>query len=936
MRSILIAAVTAALVAGLTPKGGQAQGNGRLPTDTAVIVGTLPNGLRYYVRENRRPEKRAELRLVVNTGSVLEDPDQRGLAHMVEHMAFNGTQHFAKQDIINYIESIGMQFGADLNAYTSFDETVYQLQVPTDTGTALAKGIQILEDWAHLVSFDTLEINKERGVVIEEWRLGLGADARMRDQYFPVLFKDSRYAERLPIGDKSTLETFRPETLKRFYRDWYRPELMAVIAVGDFDKKKVERMIVEHFSGITKSTNGRARTTFPVPDHAQTLVTVATDPEATNTSVEVYQKLPKREEGTRAAYRAGLVDFLYASMLNSRLNELTQQADPPFIGAGGGRGSLIRSKDVFSIGAGVADSAVLRGLDAILTEAERASRHGFTTTEFEREKSRLLRYYETAYAERAKSESSNYAEEYVRAFLEQESMPGIEYEYRLVQELLPGITEQEVEAVARQWSAEGNRVIVVQAPRRPDLKLPTTDRLLAVFAEAKKKNLDAFVDRVATGPLVPKLPPAGAITEETKVPEIGATIWKLSNGARVLLKPTDFKDDEVIFAASSPGGHSLSSDAGYTSATFASLLVTLSGIGSLSAVELDKAMAGKAIDVRPYIAESREGLSGSGSPKDIRRLFELTHLYFTAPRRDSAAYQSYKSRLNAIMANRDASPETPFWDTLQVTMAQHHKRARPLTNAVINEMSLDSALAFYQQRFGDAGDFTFALVGSFSIDSVKPLVQQYIASLPTNGRIDKPRDVGVRPPTGVVNKIVRKGTEPKSQTQIVFTGPFEYTRTERHALASLVDVLDIRLREVLREDMGGTYGVSISQSNAREPYPNYAVHVMFGAAPERLDSLAGAVFDVIEQIKKNGPTATDLAKVKETQRRTFEKSTRENDFWAGQLIARTENNEDLKNVLSYPALVDALTADMIKAAAVKYLRKDNYVRVSLFPEKPKT
>ena len=933
MRSIVFAAL---LVGTLVPLNATAQANGKLPADTAITVGTLPNGVRYYIRVNSRPEKRAELRLVVNAGSVLEDPDQRGLAHMVEHMAFNGTQHFAKQDIVNYIESIGMQFGADLNAYTSFDETVYMLQVPTDTGTALAKGIQILEDWAHLVTFDTMEINKERGVVIEEWRLGLGADARMRDQYFPVLFKDSRYGDRLPIGDKATLESFRPETLKRFYRDWYRPELMAVIAVGDFDKKQVERMIVERFSGIPASKGGRERTEFPVPDHGETLVSIATDPEATSTSVEVYQKLAPREPGTRAAYRAGLIDFLYASMVNSRLNELTQQADPPFIGAGGGRGSLIRTKDVFSIGAAVAETGVERGLDVILTEAERASRHGFTATEFEREKARLLRFYETAYAERAKSESASYADEYVRNFLEHESIPGIAYEYQLVKELLPGITEQEVEAVARGWATEGNRVIVVQAPRKPDLKLPARERLLAIFAEARKKDVTAFVDKVATGPLVAKLPTAGTIAAETKVPELGVTIWKLSNGARVLLKPTDFKDDEIVFSASSPGGHSLASDAAHTSATFASLLVTLSGAGNLSAVELDKTLAGKAIDVRPYISELREGLSGSGSPKDITTMFELTHLYFTAPRRDSAAYQSYRSRLNSIIANRDASPETPFWDTLQVTMAQQHKRSRPMTPALVNEVSLDSALAFYRQRFADAGDFTFALVGSFSIDSVKPLVLRYLASLPANGRVEKPLDVGMRPPKGVLNKVVRKGTEPKSRTQIVFTGPIEYTRAERHALASLIDVLDIRLREVLREDLGGTYGVAISQSSAREPYPNYSVHISFGAAPERLDSLANAVFAVIDQIKRDGPAATDLAKIKETQRRSFEKGSRENSFWAGQLIARSENAEDLKNILTYPALVDGLTADMIRAAANKYLRKDNYVRVSLFPEKPRT
>jgi zinc protease len=921
------------LLLSAAPLAAQARA-GRLPADSAVKIGQLPNGVRYYIRQNRRPEKRAELRLAINAGSVLEDPDQRGLAHFVEHMAFNGTKNFARQEIVNYLESIGMQFGADLNAYTSFDETVYMLTVPTDTGRALEKGIQILEEWAQHVTFDTIEINKERGVVIEEWRLGRGAEARMRDKVFPVLFKDSRYAERLPIGDQETLAGFRPEVLRRFYRDWYRPDLMAVVAVGDFDPARVERLIREHFARIPAApANKRARTDYPVPDHAETLVSVVSDPEATSTSIEVYQKLPKREEGTEASYRAGLVDFLYASMLNSRLAELTQQADPPFIGAGGGRGSLIRTKDVFSIGASVSETGVERGLDAILTEAERASRHGFTATELEREKIRLLRFYETAYAERAKTESGNYADEYVRNFLEGESMPGIAYEFELVQRLLPGISKAEVDALARGWSSDRNRVIVVQAPEKPQVKLPTRERLLAIFEAAQKKDLTAYVDKVATGPLVATLPRTGRIVQETTVPDLGVTVWKLSNGARVLLKPTTFKDDEIAFGAFSPGGHSLASDTDHTSAIFASTLAQLSGVGALSAVELGKALAGKAVDVSPYIAETREGFSGGGSPKDLKTLFELVYLYFTAPRIDSAAYQSYRTRLGQVIENRDASPETPYWDSLQVTLAQHHRRQRVMDAALLTELDLQRAFQFYQQRFADAGDFTFAFVGNFSVDSIKPLVLQYLATLPTRGRVEQWRDVGLRPPTGVVQKTVRRGTEPKSKTQIVFTGPFAYSRTERHALATLVDVLDIRLREVLREDMGGTYGVSVTQASEREPYPNYSVHISFDAAPERLDSLVTAVFTVIDSMKANGPTAADLAKVKETQRRSYELGLRENSFWLQQLMTRTQNEEDLRNVLTYPAVVDAVTPQQIRDTARKYLRMDNYVRVSLYPER---
>ena len=925
MRSI----VRSALLLLLLPLSAGAQ---KLPVDSAVTIGTLPNGLRYYIRSNQQPVKRGELRLAINAGSVLEDADQRGLAHMVEHMAFNGTRNFAKQELINYLESIGMQFGADLNAYTSFDETVYMLTVPTDSGSALEQGFQILEDWAHGLTFDTTEINKERGVVIEEWRLGLGADARMRDQLFPVLFKDSRYAERLPIGDQATLAGFRPETLLRYYRDWYRPDLMAVVAVGDFDRARVERLIRAHFSRIPTRTTKRTRPDYPVPDHAETLVTIVSDPEATSTSIEVYQKLPPREEGTVPSYRASLIDYLYASMLNSRLAELTETSDPPFIGAGGGRGSLIRTKDVFSIGATVAEDGIERGLDAILTEAERASRHGFTAGEFGREKARLLRFYETAYAEREKTESAQLADEYVRHFLENESIPGITQEYALVQKLLPSITKAEVEAAARGWSSERNRVITVQAPAKSGLTLPTRESLLAVFAAARRKEVEPYHDRVAAGPLVTALPAAGTVVQETGVPELGVTIWKLSNGARVLLKPSDFKNDEIVFGGNSPGGHSLASDAEHTSAIFASTLISMSGLGEMTSVELGKALAGKAVNVSPYIAETREGLSGSASPRDLRTLFELTHLYFTKPRVDSSTFNSYLSRLGSIIQNRDADPETPYWDTLQATLSGHHRRQRPLTPTLLTELQQQRALQFYRQRFADAGDFTFAFVGNFSLDSIKPLVEQYLASLPASGRVEQPRDVGLRPPTGVVQKVVRRGSEPKSQTQLVFTGPMEYTRAERHALATLIDILDIKLRELLREDMGGTYGVSISQSSTREPYPNYAVHISFGAAPQRLDSLTAAVFAVIDRIKNEGPATADLAKIKETQRRAYEKGLRENPFWLSQLLARTQNDEDLRNVLTYPSVVAAMTEQKVQAAARKYLRTDNYVRVSLFPQ----
>ena len=424
-----------------TPPAGPAQSaalTATLPADPQVTVGRFANGLRYYIRVNKKPENRAELRLVVNAGSVLEENDQQGLAHMVEHMAFNGTRHFAKQEIVSFMESIGMRFGPSLNAFTSFDETVYMLQVPTDKPQVLDKSFLILEDWAHNLSFDPAEIDKERGVIVEEWRLGRGANARMQDKYFPILFKGSRYAERLPIGKKDIIETFKHDRLKAFYADWYRPDLMAVIAVGDFDKAAIEGLIKTHFASLPAARAPKPRTSFDVPDHAETLYTVATDKEATMTAVAVYNLLPVRDPSTLAAYRQQIVEQLFTGMLSRRLGELAQKADPPYLFAGGGRGSFVRSKEVSALTAMVKDGGVERGLDTLLVEADRVARFGFTATELDRQKRDVLRQMERTFTERDKQESSSFASEYVRNFTQREPFPGIAYEFELYQRFVPG------------------------------------------------------------------------------------------------------------------------------------------------------------------------------------------------------------------------------------------------------------------------------------------------------------------------------------------------------------------------------------------------------------------------------------------------------------------------------------------------------------------
>ncbi len=902
-----------------------------IPLDPLVRAGRLDNGLQYFVRANTKPEKRAQLMLVVNAGSVLEDDDQLGLAHVVEHMSFNGTAHFRKQELVNYLESIGMQFGADLNAYTGFDETVYVLTVPTDTGSALERGVQILEDWAHEVSFDSTEVEKERGVVVEEWRLGQGAGARLRDQVFPVLFGGSRYAVRLPIGTKESIETFKRPVLLRFYNDWYRPDLMAVVAVGDFDAARVESMIRQKFTPLRNPTKERARANFPVSDHPSPQVVVATDPEATGTSVNVYYGQPVAPTGTFAAYRRSLVAQLYNGMLNARLGELAQQADPPFVGASSTEGALVRTRGAYSVGAAVREGEILRGLDAILTEAARVARHGFTATELQREKSDMLRYYESAFAERDKTESSDYADEYARHFLEGEGVPGITLEYDLVREYLPAITLADVNALAGVWMTAANRVVVVQAPKKAGQTLPSGADLLAAFTKVQQKDIAPYHDVVAVEALVPAPPSPGTITSERRYDNVGVTEWRLSNGVRVLLKPTDFKADEVLVRGFSPGGLSLVSDSDYVSGGFSTTLVRFSGLGSFDATQLQKVLAGKAVNVQPAIDDLTEGVLGSASPKDLETLLQLVWLTMTAPREDSVAFRSLMTRLRGVVEQQQASPEVAFSDTLTVTLAQHHQRSRPVTPALLDEIDRTRAFRVYRDRFADASDFTFVLVGSFQPDSVRPLVLRWLGGLPSSRRTESWKDDGERPPTGVVTRVVHSGAEPKSRTAIVFTGPLDYSRENLLLLRSLGDALEIRLREVLREELGGTYDVSVQASGARDPWAHYSFTVDFGAAPERLDSLVNVVFTEIAKLQTAGPDSATLQKVQENQRRTFETSMKENGFWLNQLVGSALQGTDPGTFLNTPALIDAVTPQRIAGAARDWLVKDRYVRVSLMP-----
>jgi zinc protease len=903
-----------------------------LPSDPDTAVGTFPNGLRYYVRTNHEPQNRAELRLVVNAGSLLEEDDQQGLAHFVEHMAFNGTKHFPKQDIVSFMESIGMRFGPSVNAFTSFDETVYMLQIPTDKPEVLDKALLILEDWAHNVSFDPVEIDKERGVIIEEWRLRRGAAARMQDAQFPILLKGSRYAERIPIGKTEILNTFKPARLTQFYKDWYRPDLMAVIAVGDFDKAKVEALVRTHFASIPNPSPEKPRPTFDVPKQPGTLYAVATDKETAQATVSVYSKMPLRNQTTAGAYRQQIVERLFAGMLSSRLMEIAQKPNAPFMAAGAGRGLFVRSAEASTLSALVKEDGIGQGLEALFTEAERVAKFGFTATELERQKTSTVRGYERAIAELDKRQSGSLAAEYVRNFTQQEPFPGLPYEYDLVKRFVPAITLAEVNSLAREWVPDGNRVVVVSAPDKPGVVVPTDAQLAAAMKDAEAAAVTAYEDKVSTAPLVDPMPEPGRVTA-TAERSLGITEWTLSNGVKIVLKPTTFKEDEVVFRAFSPGGTSLASDADFIPAQTATQVLGASGLGSFSNNDLRKMLTGKVATVRPQIGELEEGVSGGGSPKDLETLFQLVYLNFTAPRADPVIFGVMTSQMKSLLTNQTSTPDFAFGEALTLALGQNHPRVQPTTPQMIDKMDLTKSLAFYQDRFADASDFTFVFVGSFTPDAIKPLVERYLGSLPATHRTEKWRDVGVRPPEGVVVKRVEKGIEPKSRAAIVFTGPFEYNQAERVAITAMSDVLENRLREVLREELGGTYSVSVSAGYGKIPVPKYSLGINFGSDPARTDGLITRMFAEIEKLKKDGPTATEVADVRTALERDFETNSKQNGFLLSQIVAKYELGEEPGSLMDVPGFYARLTPAIIQAAAAKYLDTKNYVQVTLFPEK---
>ncbi len=933
-KNIVLSTVSMLILTGFLATAQKTAPNSKIPVDPDLKIGKLKNGMTYYIKKNQKPENRAELRLVLNAGSMQENDDQLGLAHFMEHMCFNGTKHFKKSELIDFLEKSGVKFGQHLNAYTSFDETVYMLQLPTDKPELFNKGLLVLEDWAHNVTLEDEEIEKERGVIIEEWRLGLGANERMRQKYFPVLLKGSRYAERLPIGKKEIVEKCKPQLLRDFYKDWYRPDLMAVVVVGDVDVAEVEKKIISHFDKISGLKKPREKKEYDIPDNKEPLVCVASDKENTYTVIQMFIKHPNSDPTTVESYKNSIKAQLYSGMLGARIREISQKPDAPFLFASSSYGGFLgRSKSSYTSFAVPKENKINESLEILLAENEKVKRFGFTQSELERERKSILARYEKMANEADKIESRNLAREYVSNFLEKEPIPGVKKENAYVKEFVPEITLEEINALAKKWITDKNMALLVLVKEADGIKIPTEKELLDIVKASKTKKYEAYVDESTDEPLMAEKPKAGKVVSKQSVDKFGITELTFANNVKVILKPTDFKNDEILFTAFAPGGTSVYSDNELIAASYMGQVINQSGFGNFDNTALTKKLAGNTAKLRLTMGDLEQGLSGSSSPKDFETLLQLNYQYFTKARKDEKAFQTFVSGMENQIKFMSASPEMAFYDKLVKVTSSNSPRAFifPPVEA-LKALTVDDVYKVYEKAFKTANNYTFVIVGNIDVAKITPMLETYLGGLPASTAKRSWVERKIDFPKGLTEETVFKGKEDKSSVAMVFNGTMKWNDKNYLTAKLLMKTLSIKLREALREEQGGTYGVRSSISVDKLPKAEYDINITWGCAPANIDKMVKTVLGEMKKMVDNGPTDTDIEKAKETFINERETQVKENNFWLGYIKGRTFNGDELLSFDDYKAIIKAITKKDMQKAAKSYFNPKHYAKVVLKPE----
>ncbi len=933
--SLRIGMMCIALSAGM-PRTTMAQDlKAKLPQDPDVVTGKLDNGLTYYIRNNHKPANKVELRLAVKAGSILENEQQLGLAHFMEHMNFNGTKNFQKNDLVSYLQSIGVQFGADLNAYTAFDQTVYILPIPTDKPGNLEKGFQIIEDWAHNAMLTDKDIDEERGVVLEESRLGKGANDRMMKKYFPKMAEGSLYAQRLPIGKDEILKHFTYDKVRSFYHDFYRPDLQAVIIVGDIDVATAKKMLVAHFAGLKNPSPEKPRNYITVTPRKAPEAMVVTDKEATNTILNIKFPYTKKSENVVVGdYRKDLVRSLAMQMMNMRFTDLAQGGNPPFAFGQVGNDDLIHGYESFEAFAVVGADGVDKALMATTAELLKAKEYGFNASELELARKDMMSNIEKVHNEKATTDSKNYVEEYIRAFLDKESFPGIDNEYSYYKAMLPTITVAEVNAVAKKWMENKNTFTLVTAPDKSDVKLPTDKELLELTAKGFKQEIKKEEEKKVASSLMTTKPTAGKVVSTQKEDGFNATTYTLSNGIKVTIKPTDFKSDEILMKGIKKGGTNGYGVADRSNAKFATDLMDAMGYGSFSPTDIEKVLAGKKIEASMVIGDVDDEVNCSSTITDFESMLQLTYLQIMQPRKDAELFKAFKDKQSSMVKFISGNPQAAFSDTTIKTLYGNNPLARMVipTSADFDKLDLDRAMAIYSNEFGSADGYHFMVVGNVKPETVIPLLETYLGSIPSKGKSAEFKDNGVRPIKGMNTLKFNKGKEKKSMILSIYYNETPYSEDFALKTKAVAEVLNIKVIEELREKMGAIYGGGFNANVGKEPYERYSIQLALPCGPENVDKLIAASADEINKLKQNGPDAKDLDKVKSQWKEKYKTDIKENKFWAEKMQSALFWGRDKDRVLNYESYIDKLTPADIQETAKKLFTGNNQFTSILYPE----
>lgn len=938
MKHLLRVLCMAVLVMGYNLLPMAAQTMQTLPIDSEVRIGKLDNGLTYYIRHNALPEKRAEFYIAQKVGSILEEPQQRGLAHFLEHMAFNGTKNFPGKGkhlgVIPWCETKGIKFGTNLNAYTSVDKTVYNISnVPTENPCVVDSCLLILHDWSGFINLDGQEIDKERGVIREEWRSSDSGMQRILKNALPVIYADSKYTDCLPIGSIDVINNFPYKDIIEYYGKWYRPDLQGIIVVGDIDVDVIENKIKNMFADIKTPVNPANRVYFSVPDNKEPLIYIGTDKEVKSPSFNIFFKseaFPEPMKNTTAYYVTQYMTGMITSMLNMRLGELIQQADPPFMGASSSYGSyfLAKTKNAFMLSAGCKIDGIEKAMKTVLQEVERARRFGFTATEYERTRANYMQVVESAYKERDKRRNGSFVSEYVNNFLDGEPIPGLESEYTLMKQLSLQIPITAINQMVAQLVADNNQVVLLGGPEKEGLNYPTEKEIASWLKGMKSLDMTPYEDQVSDEPLLSEEPQGGNVILEKNGEIYGTTKLVLSNGVEVYIKPTDFKSDQILMQGVSFGGTSLFPDNEVLNSAQINGVAMIGGLGNFNKVNLNKALAGKRVSVGTSVSTLTEGISGNCSVKDFETMMQLTYLYFTSPRKDEEAFNSYKTRLKASLQNKDANPMTAFQDTVSYALYGKHPRLLSLTEEMVDHIDYSRVVEMYMDRFKDASDFKFYLVGNINIEEAKPLIAKYLGGLPAIHRKESFEDRKMRIRKGEFKKeFAKRQQTPMATVMFLFSGKCKYNLHNTIAADFVQQALNMVYTEEIREKEGGTYGVSCNATLNKYPREDLSLQIVFQTDPEpvKKEKLENIVVEQLNKMAKEGPSAEHMQKIKEYMQKKHKDAQKENSYWLNNLHSYFYTGIDLTQ--GYEELINNMAVKDVQKFLGKLLKQKNCIQV---------